>query len=159
MATREKGSRPGNYAEEARTYDFTRGASPTVVRAVSRFLGPAGGRKLLDIAGGTGNYAQVLQARGLRAELDESSEKLGAKIRDAQLQKIPYTLVVGDKEVDQKAVSPRRHGEGKDAEMGTLPLVEFVDQLAKEATVPYCACGRVSARPHEALTQAGGRIP
>ena len=81
--------------------------------------------------------AQVLQARGLRAELDESSEKLGAKIRDAQLQKIPYTLVVGDKEVEQKAVSPRRHGEGKDAEMGTLPLAAFAEQLAKEATVPF----------------------
>src|SRR5437870_1783612 len=81
--------------------------------------------------------AQVLQARGLRAELDESSEKLGAKIRDAQLQKIPYTLVVGDKEVEQKDVSPRRHGEGKDAEMGTLPLAAFAEQLAKEATVPF----------------------
>ncbi|HYV67946.1 MAG TPA: threonine--tRNA ligase, partial [Myxococcales bacterium] len=81
--------------------------------------------------------AQVLEARSLRAELDESSEKLGAKIRDAQLQKVPYTLVVGDKEVEQKAVSPRRHGEGKDAEMGTLPLASFADQLAEEATVPY----------------------
>src|SRR5712692_789195 len=81
--------------------------------------------------------AQVLQARGLRAELDESSEKLGAKIRDAQLQKVPYTLVVGDKEVEQKTVSPRRHGEGKDAEMGALPLAAFAEQLAKEAAVPF----------------------
>ena len=47
-----------------------------------------------------------LQARGLRVELDESSEKLGAKIRDAQLMKIPYTLVVGDKEVEGKGVAP-----------------------------------------------------
>src|SRR5438132_1782000 len=84
-----------------------------------------------------GEVAQRLQSRGLRAELDNSSEKLGAKIRDAQLQKIPYTLVVGDKEVEQEAVSPRRHGEGKDAEMGTLPLAGFVEQLAKEAQVPY----------------------
>jgi threonyl-tRNA synthetase len=81
--------------------------------------------------------AQALQARGLRTEVDESSEKLGAKIRDAQLQKVPYTLVIGDKEVEQKAVSPRRHGEGKDAEMGTLPLSAFADQLAKEAVVPF----------------------
>src|SRR5216684_4336326 len=81
--------------------------------------------------------AQVLQARGLRAEMDDSSEKLGAKIRDAQLQKVPYTRVGGDKEVEQKAVSPRRHWEGKDAEMGTLPLATFADQLAKEATVPF----------------------
>src|SRR5437868_4515089 len=81
--------------------------------------------------------ANELQSRGLRAELDSSSEKLGAKIRDAQLQKIRYTLVVGDKEVDQKAVSPRRHGEGKEAEMGTLPLSEFAARLAKQAAVPY----------------------
>src|SRR5438093_404943 len=83
------------------------------------------------------DVTQRLQTRGLRVEVDESSEKLGAKIRDAQLQKIPYTLVVGDKEVEQKAVSPRRHGEGKDAEMGTLPLAAFAEQLAKEATVPF----------------------
>ena len=82
-------------------------------------------------------WAKAFDADWLRAELDESSEKLGAKIRDAQLQKIPYTLVVGDKEVEQKAVSPRRHGEGKEAEMGTLPLAGFAEQLAKEAAVPF----------------------
>jgi threonyl-tRNA synthetase len=78
-----------------------------------------------------------LQSRGLRVEADETSEKLGAKIRDAQLQKIPYTLVVGDKEVEGKSVSPRRHGEGKDAELGTLPLAEFAARLEKEAAVPF----------------------
>ena len=81
--------------------------------------------------------AEKLQARGLRAELDSSSEKLGAKIRDAQLMKIPYTLVVGDKEVEARSVSPRRHGEGKDAELGTLPLADFSERLAKEAAVPF----------------------
>jgi hypothetical protein len=45
--------------------------------------------------------------------------------------------VVGDKEVEQQAVAPRRHGEGKDAEMGTLPIAEFEALLAKEAAVPY----------------------
>jgi threonyl-tRNA synthetase len=80
---------------------------------------------------------QRLQARGFRVEIDETSEKLGAKIRDAQLQKIPYTLVVGDKEVEQQAVAPRKHGEGKDAEMGTLPIAEFEAHLTKEAAVPY----------------------
>ena len=43
--------------------------------------------------------AAKLKAAGLRVEIDESNEKLGAKIRDAQLQKIPYMLVVGEKEV------------------------------------------------------------
>lgn len=64
--------RPGNYAEQARTYDYTRGASPTVVRAVAKYLGPPGGL-LLDIAGGTGNYAQVFQARGFRVVVIDAS--------------------------------------------------------------------------------------
>jgi ubiquinone/menaquinone biosynthesis C-methylase UbiE len=61
MATRE---RPGNYEEQARSYDLTRGASPTLVRLIGRMLGPAEGRSLLDVAGGTGNYAEAMAARG-----------------------------------------------------------------------------------------------
>jgi threonyl-tRNA synthetase len=80
---------------------------------------------------------EKLQARGLRVELDESSEKLGSKIRDAQLAKIPWTLVVGDKEVDGKGVSPRTHGEGKAADLGFMPLDEFIGRLAGEAAIPF----------------------
>ena len=80
------GTRPGNYGEQARTYDFTRGASPTIVRALLRFLGEPGGRTLLDVAGGTGNYAQVLAARGFRVivvdasleMLEHAARKLGS---------------------------------------------------------------------------------
>ncbi len=78
-----------------------------------------------------------LQARGMRVEVDESSEKLGAKIRDAQLMKIPYTLVIGDKEVEGKGVSPRKHGEGKDADLGFQALDAFAAKLAAEAAAPY----------------------
>jgi len=78
-----------------------------------------------------------LQGRGLRVELDGSSEKLGAKIRDAQLMKVPYTLVIGDKEVEGKGVAPRKHGEGKEAELGFLALDVFADKLSKEAAVPF----------------------
>jgi threonyl-tRNA synthetase len=78
-----------------------------------------------------------LQGRGLRVELDESSEKLGAKIRDAQLMKVPYTLVVGDKEVEGKGVSPRKHGEGKDADLGFQALDAFAAKLSAEAAAPY----------------------
>jgi threonyl-tRNA synthetase len=81
-------------------------------------------------------FAQ-LQSRSLRVELDESSEKLGAKIRDAQLMKIPYTLVIGDKEVEGKGVAPRQHGEGKAAELGFLTLDAFAEKLSKEAAVPF----------------------
>jgi threonyl-tRNA synthetase len=81
-------------------------------------------------------YAQ-LQQRGLRVELDESSEKLGAKIRDAQLMKVPYTLVIGDKEVEGKGVSPRKHGEGKEADLGFQALDAFAAKLSAEAAAPY----------------------
>src|SRR5947208_8443715 len=80
---------------------------------------------------------ETLLNRGLRVELDHTSEKLGAKIRDAQLAKIPYTLVIGDKEVEGKGVSPRKHGEGKEADLGLMPLASFADQLAKEAAAPF----------------------
>ncbi len=78
-----------------------------------------------------------LTAKGLRVELDESNEKLGAKIRNAQLARIPYTLVVGDKEVEGKGVSPRKHGEGKEADLGFHELGAFASKLAAEAQVPY----------------------
>ena len=80
---------------------------------------------------------EKLQSRGLRVELDESSDKLGAKIREAQLAKIPYTAVIGDKEVEGKGVAPRVHGEGKAAELGFLPLDSFAERLVAEAAVPF----------------------
>jgi threonyl-tRNA synthetase len=79
----------------------------------------------------------ALQARCLRVEIDDSSDKLGAKIRNAQLEKIPYTLVVGDNEVAAKGVAPRTRGEGKQADLGFMELQAFADLLGKEAAVPY----------------------
>jgi len=80
---------------------------------------------------------ETLQARGLRVELDAGSDTLGSKIREAQLEKIPYTLVIGAHEADEKSVSPRRHGVGKEAQSARLGLALFADQLAKEAAVPF----------------------
>ncbi|MFY3746238.1 threonine--tRNA ligase [Anaeromyxobacter sp. Red801] len=78
--------------------------------------------------------AAALLARGWRVEVDASSDKLGAKIRNAQLAKIPFTLVVGEKEVEAKGVSPRRHG-GED--LKTMPLEAFADLMTREATAPF----------------------
>lgn len=64
MSSTPPPDRPGNYAQQARTYDLTRGASPTVVRALAGHLGPPDGRSLLDVGGGTGNYGQVFASRG-----------------------------------------------------------------------------------------------
>ncbi len=75
-----------------------------------------------------------LTAEGFRAELDESSDKLGAKIRNAELAKIPFAVVVGEKEVEAKAVAPRRHG---GADLKTMPLDAFVELMKKEATPPF----------------------
>ncbi|MEX2158259.1 MAG: threonine--tRNA ligase [Dehalococcoidia bacterium] len=70
-----------------------------------------------------------LQAEGLRVEIDERGERMQAKIRDAQLQKIPYMLVVGDREQEANAVAVRRR-DGSD--LGALPLFQLIDQLKDE---------------------------
>ncbi len=75
-----------------------------------------------------------LSAEGFRVEVDESSDKLGAKIRNAQLAKIPFALVVGEKEALARGVAPRRHG-GEALE--TMPLDAFVTLMKREATPPY----------------------
>ena len=65
----------------------------------------------------------TLQKAGLRVEVDQRNEKMGAKIRDFTLQKLPYMLVVGDKEAETGAVSLRVRGQG---DQGSMPLQEFV---------------------------------
>lgn len=83
------------------------------------------------------DYARKVQAelaaKGFRVEVDERGMTMQAKIREAQLQKIPLTLVVGDKEVEQNAVAPRRYG-GED--LKTMPLAELEALMAKEAAWP-----------------------
>jgi len=74
-----------------------------------------------------------LRGQGYRVELDERGMTLNAKIREAQLTKVPFTLVIGDKEVEQAAVSPRRYG-GED--LKSMPLSNFEALLAKEAAMP-----------------------
>ena len=72
----------------------------------------------------------ALGEAGLRAELDDRTESVGRKIREAELRKVPYMLVVGDREAEQRAVALRRHREG---DLGTMPLAEAVSRLAAEA--------------------------
>jgi len=72
---------------------------------------------------------EKLKAKGMRAELDDRSEKIGAKIRDAENSKIPYMLIVGAKETENQSVSVRRH---KSGDIGTLPLSEFILQAEQE---------------------------
>ena len=75
------------------------------------------------------DVAAALRSAGLRAELDDRQEKVNYKIREAQLQKIPYMLVVGDKEVADRAVAVRSRSKG---DLGARPLDQFVtDALAE----------------------------
>jgi threonyl-tRNA synthetase len=66
---------------------------------------------------------QELEAAGFRVELDGRNEKMNAKIRDLTLQKIPYVLVMGDKEAEASAVSVRTRGKG---DQGSMPFAEFL---------------------------------
>jgi threonyl-tRNA synthetase len=72
----------------------------------------------------------ALRDAGLRAELDERTESVGRKIRDAELRKIPYMLVVGDREAEEGTVAVRRHGAGDE---GSVSVGEFAERLSAEA--------------------------
>jgi threonyl-tRNA synthetase len=88
---------------------------------------------VLPVSGKFSEYATQasaeLKAAGIRVYLDERNEKLGAKIRDAELQKIPYMAVVGGKEAEARSVSVRHHGKG---DLGARSLATFVDDLRAE---------------------------
>ena len=71
----------------------------------------------------------TLMENDIRVELDDRAEKLGYRMRDGQIQKVPYLLVIGMNEKDNKTVTFRLHGE---QETTTLPLDEFVENLKKE---------------------------
>jgi threonyl-tRNA synthetase len=65
--------------------------------------------------------------------VDDRTESVGRKIRDAELAKVPYMLVVGDREAEAGAAALRRHGEG---DLGTLELGEIAERLSAEASGP-----------------------
>jgi threonyl-tRNA synthetase len=69
---------------------------------------------------------QALKAAGIRAEVDQRGERMNAKIRDAQLQKIPYMLVVGDKEAAADAVSVRLR---TNVDLKSMPLATFIERI------------------------------
>jgi threonyl-tRNA synthetase len=72
---------------------------------------------------------QMLLKQGFRATCDVRSDKIGYKIREHSMQKLPYILVVGDKERDAGTVAVRGRG---GVDLGTLPLTEFISHLTKD---------------------------
>ncbi len=88
--------------------------------------------KILPITDRTMDYAKdvaaKLEAAGIRTEVDTRNEKLGFKIREAQMEKVPYKLVVGDKEAAEGTVAVRT----RDADKGAMPLDAFLEKLQEE---------------------------
>lgn len=72
---------------------------------------------------------EKLQREGIRVEFDDRNEKVGYKIREAQLQKIPYMLVIGDKEKEANAVTVRTR---KEADLGQMSVKEFIEKIKEE---------------------------
>lgn len=74
--------------------------------------------------------ADMLEANEFRVKLDERAEKIGKKIRDAEMMKIPYMCVIGEKEVESKQISVRKHGKG---DVGTFSIEDFTLLLRNES--------------------------
>ena len=90
--------------------------------------------KLLPIADRHFDYAydvkRALEAAGIvRVEVDERNEKIGYKIREAQMEKVPYMIVVGDKDIENKTVSVR---DRRDGDIGSMPIEEFIAKITEE---------------------------
>lgn len=89
--------------------------------------------KVLPISEATSDYAYevlaVLKAKGIRAEMDERSEKINFKVREAEIAKIPYMFVIGGKEAEDKSVSVRRHTKGN---LGVISLTEALDLVLND---------------------------
>jgi len=78
------------------------------------------------------NLSDELKNSDIRGLIDFRDEKIGRKIRDAEIKKIPYMLIVGEKEAAEGTISVRKHGTG---DLGSLTIEEFKQQLIKETTV------------------------
>ena len=76
--------------------------------------------------------AEILKKSDIRALYDDRNEKIGKKIRDAEMKKIPYMLVVGEQEMQNETVSVRKHGTG---DIGTLSIATFIEQIKQESTI------------------------
>lgn len=72
---------------------------------------------------------EKLLDNNIRVELDDRNEKIGYKIREAQMQKIPYMLVIGDKEIENNAVGVRNR---KDGDIGQMSVEKIIEKIIKE---------------------------
>ncbi len=101
------------------------GAFPTWLAPVQVKMLPIADRHLDRIY----EIKKQLEAAGLRVEVDDRSEKIGFKIRSAQLEKVPYMVIVGDKDIENGTVSVRSRKQG---ELGAMRIEEFVKNITEE---------------------------
>lgn len=103
-----------------------KGAFPTWLAPVQVEIIPVSNEVHFEFAK---QIEEQLVAAGFRVEMDDREEKLGYKIREAQMQKIPYMLVLGDKELEAGNVNVRKYGEQKSE---SIPFAEFLERLKEE---------------------------
>ena len=101
------------------------GAFPTWLASVQIKMLPIADRHLDRIY----EIKKQLEAAGLRVEVDDRSEKIGFKIRSAQLEKVPYMVIVGDKDIENNTISIRSRKEG---EIGAMKVQDFITAIVEE---------------------------
>lgn len=101
------------------------GAYPTWLAPVQVKLLPIADRHLDYLY----DVKKALEAKGVRCEIDDRSEKMGFKIRAAQLEKVPYMIIAGDKDIENGTISVRSR---KDGEQGAMTLDAFVENIMEE---------------------------
>ena len=104
----------------------TKGVWPTWLAPKQVTIIPVHYEKQADYAYET---AEKLKNKGIRVDVDARNEKLGYRIREAQVSKIPYALVIGDKEVESGSVNVRRYGQSDNE---TISTDEFIERISKE---------------------------
>jgi threonyl-tRNA synthetase len=89
----------------------------------------------MNISGNSAEYAekvqQILKKQGFRAEVDLRNEKITFKIREHAMQKVPYLIVVGDKEAEANAVAVRARG---GVDLGVMPIEDFIARLQQDVS-------------------------
>ena len=104
----------------------TKGALPVWLSPTQVKILPISSEKHMDYAN---MICQKLKDQGVRVSVDERNEKIGYKIREAQVQKVPYMLVVGDKEIETESVGVRSR---KDGDLGAMKVSEFIEKVKEE---------------------------
>ena len=132
----EKFLRPGCLSQVEQTIEETGGVNLEALiekyaGAFPTWLAPVQAR-IMTITDRADDWAyevkKALEQKGVRVEIDTRNEKIGFKIREAQTQKIPYMLVLGDKEVEEKKVAVR----GRAGDLGAMDLDAFIAKIVEE---------------------------